>query len=53
VRFLVVNTPYHSAYLASATEKRCEEDLEGEELWTANELAIPVCNTDGSKYKLL
>jgi fatty acid synthase subunit alpha, fungi type len=53
VRFLVVNAPYHSAYLASATEKLCEEDLEGEELWTANELAIPVYNTEDGKYRLL
>jgi fatty acid synthase subunit alpha, fungi type len=47
VRFLVVNAPYHSKYkLASATEKLCEEDLAGEELWTAKELGIPVYNTE-------
>ncbi|KAG1876145.1 hypothetical protein C8R48DRAFT_768989 [Suillus tomentosus] len=32
-----------------ATEKLCDEDLEGEELWTKEELGIPVFNTeDGS-----
>jgi fatty acid synthase subunit alpha, fungi type len=46
VRFLVVNAPYHSEYLPSATEKLCEEDLAGEELWTAKELGIPVYNTE-------
>ena len=46
VRFLVVNAPYHSEYLASVTEKLCEEDLADEELWTAKELGIPVYNTE-------
>jgi fatty acid synthase subunit beta len=32
IMFLVVGMPYHSQYLASATEKLIEEDLEGEEL---------------------
>ncbi|KAF8843701.1 hypothetical protein BDN67DRAFT_963867 [Paxillus ammoniavirescens] len=52
VRFLVVNAPYHSSYLASATDKLCNEDLSGEELWTTEELAIPVFNTeDGSDIR--
>lgn len=46
VRFLVVNAPYHSSYLASATDKLCNEDLGGEELWASNELGIPVFNTE-------
>ncbi|KAG9315241.1 hypothetical protein JVU11DRAFT_4375 [Chiua virens] len=46
VRFLVVNAPYHSSYLASATDRLCNEDLGGEELWTSDELGIPVFNTD-------
>lgn len=49
VRFLVVNAPYHSEYLASATEKLCVEDLEGEEIWTTKELGIPVYNTEDGK----
>ncbi|KAH7884386.1 hypothetical protein F5I97DRAFT_1968464 [Phlebopus sp. FC_14] len=52
VRFLVVNAPYHSSYLASATDKLCNEDLHGEELWSASELVIPVFNTeDGSDMR--
>ena len=46
VRFLGINAPYHSEYLASATEKFCTEDLGGEELWAASELGIPVYNTE-------
>jgi fatty acid synthase subunit beta len=51
VRFLVVNAPYHSDYLATATERLCAEDLGGEELWTAKELGIPVHITEGSKHR--
>ncbi|KAG8213088.1 hypothetical protein J3R82DRAFT_11484 [Butyriboletus roseoflavus] len=52
VRFLVVNAPYHSSYLASATDKLCNEDLGGEELWASDELGIPVFNTeDGSDMR--
>jgi fatty acid synthase subunit beta len=50
MRFLVVNAPYHSAYLKGATEKLCEEDLEGEELWTTQELGIPVFNTEDGTH---
>ncbi|KAF8199703.1 fatty acid synthase [Pholiota molesta] len=54
IRFLVVGVPYHSDYLASATEKLIEEDLEGEELWEAKDLKIPVYNTeDGSDMRKL
>ena len=50
VRFLVVNAPYHSSYLTSATDKLCNEDLAGEELWTPDELGIPVFNTEDGGY---
>jgi len=50
VRFLVVGVPYHSGYLADATEKLIEEDLEGEELWTANDIKIPVYNTEDGAF---
>ncbi|KAJ7077160.1 fatty acid synthase [Mycena belliarum] len=46
VRFLVVGVPYHSAYLAGATDKVMEEDLGGEDLWKAEDLQIPVYNTE-------
>ena len=49
-RFLVVGVPYHSEYLIDATEKLIEEDLEGEELWKATDLKIPVYNTETGKY---
>jgi hypothetical protein len=50
VRFLVVNAP-HSEYLAGATDKLCVEDLAGKELWSAEELGIPVYNTeDGEDF---
>ncbi|KAF8969171.1 fatty acid synthase [Flammula alnicola] len=54
IRFLVVGVPYHSQYLVDATEKLIEEDLEGEELWDAKDLKIPVYNTeDGSDMRQL
>ncbi|KAJ3517947.1 hypothetical protein NLJ89_g178 [Agrocybe chaxingu] len=54
VRFLVVGAPYHSEYLAEATARVVEEDLEGEDLWEAKELQVPVYNTeDGSDMREL
>ncbi|KAF6759889.1 fatty acid synthetase alpha subunit [Ephemerocybe angulata] len=54
IRFLVVGVPYHSAYLAELTEELIEDDLEGEELWQAKDLKIPVYNTeDGSDLREL
>jgi fatty acid synthase subunit beta len=50
VRFLVVGVPYHSAYLVGATEKLIAEDLAGEELWKAEELKIPVFNTEDGTF---
>ncbi|KNZ81816.1 Fatty acid synthase subunit alpha [Termitomyces sp. J132] len=54
VRFLVVGVPYHSDYLAGATEQLFNEDLGGEELWQAKDLKIPVYHTgDGSDLRAL
>ena len=51
MRFLVVNVPYHSNYLQGVTEKVFEIDLERKELWTPEELAIPVFHTeDGASF---
>ena len=50
IRFLVVGVPYHSAYLAEATQKLVEEDLEGEELWSSKDLKIPVYNTEDGMH---
>ena len=50
IRFLVVGVPYHSEYLAGATEKLIEEDLEGEELWRAKDIKIPVYNTEDGAF---
>ncbi|KAF9490473.1 fatty acid synthetase alpha subunit [Pleurotus eryngii] len=43
-RFLVVGVPYHSKYMEGASDK-VMEDL-GEELWTGDDLGIPVYNTE-------
>ena len=45
IRFLVVGVPYHSQYMAGATDK-VMEDLKGEELWTPADLKIPVYHTE-------
>jgi fatty acid synthase subunit alpha len=42
VRFLMVGVPYHSTYLEGVTEKVTKIDLEGQELWTPEDLKIPV-----------
>lgn len=49
MRFLTVGVPYHSDYLKEATTKLCEEDLKGDELWTAKDLKISVFATDTGK----
>ena len=51
VRFLVVNVPYHSDYLKGATEEMFEEDLEKQELWKPEDLAIPVFHTENGTYQ--
>ncbi|KAI9439787.1 fatty acid synthase [Lactarius indigo] len=51
-RFLVVGVPFHSQYLQGAADKLIDEDLHGEELWTPEELQIPVYHTeDGSDLR--
>jgi hypothetical protein len=45
MRFLV-NVPYHSDYLPGTTDKVFDIDLEGKELWTPDELAVPVFHTE-------
>ena len=34
-RFLVVGVPFHSQYFRDAADKVISQDLNGEELWTA------------------
>lgn len=48
MRFLPINVPYHSQYLVGQTEK-LQKDLQGEELWSASELAIGIYNTEDGK----
>ncbi|TFK27788.1 fatty acid synthetase alpha subunit [Coprinopsis marcescibilis] len=51
-RFLVVGVPYHSDYLSGLTQRLISEDLEDEEFWNAEDLKIPVYNTeDGSDLR--
>jgi fatty acid synthase subunit alpha, fungi type len=42
VRCLVVAAPFHSIYMTGVSEKLMAEDLDGEELWRPEDLAIPV-----------
>lgn len=46
VRFLVVGVPYHSEYLKKAPMKVMEIDLNGEELWNPDQLAVAVYHTE-------
>jgi len=48
--FLVVGVPYHSEYLAGPTETLIEEGREGEELWSAKDIKIPVYNTEDGVF---
>ncbi|EIW51495.1 uncharacterized protein TRAVEDRAFT_41081 [Trametes versicolor FP-101664 SS1] len=45
VRFLVVGVPYHSKYLADVADE-VMDGLEGKELWSKEDLAIPVYHTE-------
>ncbi|KAI0368773.1 fatty acid synthase [Pilatotrama ljubarskyi] len=45
VRFLVIGVPYHSKYLENVADEVLE-DLEGKELWTKEDLGIPVYHTE-------
>lgn len=50
-RFLVVGVPYHnSTYLGGLAEKLIAEDLNGEDLWKASDLHIPVYHTEDGEY---
>jgi fatty acid synthase subunit alpha len=50
VRFLVVGVPYHhAAFLSEAVGKVCQLDLQGVELFSKEELKIPVFNTEDGK----
>ncbi|EJU05022.1 fatty acid synthase [Dacryopinax primogenitus] len=52
VRFLVVGVPYHSKYVIAGVDKVIEQDLDGEELWKAEELGTAVYNTfDGTDMR--
>ena len=46
MRFLVVGAPFHSQYLRDAADKVIYQDLNGEELWTAEGLQIPVYHAE-------
>jgi fatty acid synthase subunit alpha len=46
MRFLVVGVPFHSQYLWDAADKVIYQDINGEELWTAEGLQIPVYHTE-------
>jgi hypothetical protein len=50
MRFLPVNVPYHSEYLAGQTEKLVQQDLGGQELWSASDLAIAIYNTEDGEF---
>jgi len=41
-----VGVPFHSQYLRDAADKVIYQDLNGEELWTAEGLQIPVYHTE-------
>lgn len=53
VRFLTVGVPYHSSYLEGVTEKVFNTDLQGKELWTPADLAIPVYHTENGTRSLV
>ena len=42
MRFLVVGVPFHSLYLRDAADKVIYQDLNGEELWTAEGFQVPM-----------
>jgi fatty acid synthase subunit alpha, fungi type len=46
MRFLVIGVPFHNQYLQDAADKLISQDLDGEELWTAEGLRIPVYHTE-------
>lgn len=46
MRFLPVNVPYHSPYLAGATQKLVEQDLNGEEIFITSQPSMAVYHTE-------
>lgn len=52
VRFLVVGVPYHSKYLEDVADE-VMDDLENQELWTKEDLGIPVYHTENGMYALV
>jgi len=53
MRSLVVGVPFHSQYLRDAADKVIHQDLNGEELWTAEGLQIPVYHTENGGWSNL
>jgi fatty acid synthase subunit alpha, fungi type len=54
VRFLVLAAPFYSVYMNGASERLCQDDLRGEELWQAEDGHIPVYHTEtGLLFALL
>jgi fatty acid synthase subunit alpha, fungi type len=49
---LLVGVPYHNEYLGGVTDT-VEESLEDEGLWEANDLKIPVYNTEDGIFLFL
>ena len=49
VRFLVVGVPYHSKYLETVTNE-VMDDLDNKELWTKEDLGIPVYHTENGEW---
>ena len=49
----MVNAPYHSIFMTGATEKLINEGLKGKELWSTDELAISVSNTEDGEHLFL
>lgn len=51
-RFMPINVPYHSPYLQGATEKLCQEDLQGEDLWQASEIQLELYDTETGESEI-
>ena len=52
ISFLLIGIPYHGEYLDGVTDTVAGEDFEGEELWEAKDLKIPVYNTEDGIFLL-
>jgi hypothetical protein len=49
VRFVLVAAPFHSIHMNGMEEDVMEEDLDGEEFWRLEDLAIPVSNNENGQ----